>query len=68
MRKKQRGFQGTGRDVTAKGQVEEPILFFNSLGGRQGLEVEKGGRVEGGGLLCVTGVIGCFYHRVLMWE
>lgn len=44
-------------------------FFFYSLGGRQGLwEAEEGGRVEGDGLLCVTGIIGYFCFTMLMWE
>lgn len=70
MKKKYRRLQGTGHGVTAKGQVGDPVFFFfNSLGGRQGLwEAEEDGRVEGGGLLCVTGIIGYFCFTMLMWE
>ena len=80
MRKKYRRLQGTGCEVTVKGQVKVPVfclfvylfvcLFvLNSLGGWQRLDVEEDDRVEERvGLLCVTGFIGYFYSSILMWE
>ena len=56
-----------GMKLQQRDRLENPFFFY-SFHGRQGLEAERGGRVEGGGLLCVIGNICYFYYSMLMWE